>query len=315
MASTVIVSGSLAYDRIMDFPGYFKDHILPEKLHALSVSFMVDKLTEEFGGTAGNIAYNLALLGVKGEIISTAGNDFNKYRSHMLLSGVDPKTIAIKSDQLTSSAHIITDKADNQIAAFHPGAGSISYDTPVETEGRAFAIVAPGCIADMVSLPQLYRRRGIKYYYDPGQQVPALSADDLRDGISGADILFGTDYEMAMIMQKIGWTQDEILAHVPMIVSTLGEQGSSIITREGLTTVPVARAADASDPTGAGDAYRAGFIKGLLAGLPAQKCAALASVVAAYTVEKYGTQTHTFTMDELGARYKESYGEKLPDLG
>jgi len=313
--STVIVSGSLAYDRIMDFPGYFKDHIVPDKLHALSISFMVDKLTEEFGGTAGNIAYNLALLGVKGEIISTAGGDFNKYRSHLLLSGVDPKTIAIKSDMLTSSAHIITDKADNQIAAFHPGAGALAYDTPVETEGRAFAIVAPGCVADMVSLPQLYRRLGFKYYYDPGQQIPVVGAEELKEGISGAQILFGTDYELAMLMQKTGWTQDEILAHTPMIVSTLGAEGSSIITREGRTVVPVARAAEVTDPTGAGDAYRAGFLKGILAGLPSDKCAMLASVVAVYTVEKYGTQTHRFTMEELAARYKESYGEKLPDLG
>src|SRR3989344_9150255 len=259
--STVVVSGSLAYDRIMDFSGFFKDHILPDKLHALSISFMVDKLTEEFGGTAGNIAFNLALLGVKPEIVSTAGGDFNKYRSHMLLSGVDPKTVAIKSDMLTSSAHIITDKADNQIAAFHPGAGGVAYDSPVETEGRALAIVAPGCVADMVSLPQLYRRRGLKYYYVPGQQIPAVSAEELRTGISGAEILFGTDYELAMIMQKIGWTQDEILAHVPMIVSTLGAEGSSIITRERRSVVAVARAAEVLDPTGAGDAYRAGFLK------------------------------------------------------
>ena len=313
--STVVVSGSLAYDRIMDFSGFFKDHILPDKLHALSISFMVDKLTEEFGGTAGNIAFNLALLGMKPEIISTAGGDFNKYRSHMLLSGVDPKTVAIKSDMLTSSAHIITDKADNQIAAFHPGAGGVAYDSPVETEGRALAIVAPGCVADMVSLPQLYRRRGLKYYYDPGQQIPAVNAEDLRVGISGAEILFGTDYELAMIMQKIGWTQDEILAHVPMIVSTLGAEGSSIITRERRSVVPVARAAEVLDPTGAGDAYRAGFLKGILSGLPFEQCAKLASVVAVYTVEKYGTQTHRFTMEELAARYKESYGEKLPDLG
>ncbi|MDP3645538.1 MAG: carbohydrate kinase family protein [bacterium] len=309
--SKIIVSGSLAYDQIMDFPGYFKDHILPDKLHALSISFMIDKLTEEFGGTAGNIAYNLALLGVQSEIIATVGSDFNKYRSHMLLSGVDPKTIAVKSDQLTSSAHIITDKADNQIAAFHPGAGGIAYDTPVDTEGCAFAIVAPGCVADMVSLPQLYRRRGLKYYYDPGQQIPAVNAEDLKQGISGAQILFGTDYELAMIMQKVGWTEDEILAHVPMIVSTLGAEGSSIITREGRTVVAVARASEVSDPTGAGDAYRAGFLKGILSGLPPEKCAMLGSVVAVYTVEKYGTQTHHFTMEELAARYKESYGEEL----
>src|SRR3989338_6339422 len=309
--STVVVSGSLAYDRIMDFSGFFKDHILPDKLHALSISFMVDKLSEEFGGTAGNIAFNLALLGVKPEIISTAGGDFNKYRSHMLLSGVDPKTVAIKSDMLTSSAHIITDKADNQIAAFHPGAGGVAYDSPVETEGRALAIVAPGHIPDMTALPAYYRRKGLEYLYDPGQQILTLSAEALMDGIKGAQMLFASDYEFGLIAQKTGWTEGTILEYVPTVVITYGAQGSRVSTREGQWMVKATPVKEAIDPTGAGDAYSAGFIKGMLLGLSLESSARLGGVVAAYAVETYGTQTHHFTLPELAQRYKEAYGEKL----
>lgn len=310
--SRVIVSGSIAYDLIMDFPGFFRDSILPDKLHSLSISFMVDRLSEEFGGTAGNISYNLAMLGVQSDIISTAGNDFSRYKNHMLESGVDPTTIAIKSDALTASAHIITDRADNQIAAFHPGASAFAFDTPINLEGRACAIIAPGCVADMTSLPTFYRERNFKFYYDPAQQIPALSGEQLQDGITGAQALFGTDYEITLIMDKTGWNEAAILQRTPMIVSTRGAQGSEIVTREDRIQVPAAKVANVSDPTGAGDAYRAGFVKGILAGVSLAECAALASTVAAYTVEMYGTQTHKFTIPDLAKRYEESYGSKLP---
>ncbi len=309
--SKVIVSGSIAYDRIMDFAGLFAEHFMPEKLHSINLSFQVENLSVQFGGTAGNIAYNLALLGEQPEIIATAGNDFGSYRSHLLNSGVDPKSIRILDKEGTSSAFILTDKADNQIAAFHQGAAGTAYDTPVETEGRALAIIAPGCVPDMQSLPAFYRKSAFRYLYDPAQQIPALSQEMLRDGISGAYVLFGSDYEFELIKQKTGWTQEQIVSKVPTIVVTFGAKGSDIITAAGTTHVEACPAQALVDPTGAGDAYRAGYIKGMLMGFPAEQCARLASVVAAYVVETYGTQTHHFTLEDVKDRYKKTYGVEL----
>ena len=309
--SRVIVSGSVAYDRIMDFNGLFSEHFVPDKLHSINLSFQVEKLSIGFGGTAGNIAYNLALLGVQADVIATVGEDFNKYRSHMLLSGINPTTIRVLEREMTSSAHVFTDKANNQIAAFHMGAGGHAYDSAVETEGRALAIVAPGCIADMKALPDLYRKRGFGFLYDPAQAITALSGDDLRAGMKGAKALFGSDYEFGLISQKTGLTEGAMLEYVPTLLITLGGEGSRIVTKDGEIRVKAAPVQSLADPTGAGDAYRAGFIKGMLAGFSLENCAKLASVVAAYTVEIYGTQTHKFTLDELKVRYKDAYGEGL----
>jgi len=309
--SRILVSGSVAYDRIMDFDGMFSEHLVPDKLHSINLSFQIERLSVGFGGTAGNIAYNLALLGVQSDIIATVGEDFSRYRAHMLLSGVVPNSIRVLEGEMTSSAYVFTDRTDSQIAAFHMGAGGHSYDSAVETDGHDLAIVAPGCIEDMKSLPDLYRKRGFPFLYDPGQAITALSSEDLRLGMAGAKALFGTDYEFGLIAQKTGWTENAMLERVPVLIITLGAEGSRIITREGETRVKAAIVEDSSDPTGAGDAYRAGFIRGMLAEMSFENCAKLASTVAVYTVEKYGTQTHTFTLKELAERYKESYGEKL----
>lgn len=309
--SRVIVSGSVAYDRIMDFDGLFADHFVPEKIRSINLSFQVDKLSVGYGGTAGNIAYNLALLGVQTDILATVGGDFEKYRSHMLLSGVNPASICVVESEMTASAEVFTDKADNQISAFYPGAGRHPYDTPIDTDGRSMAIVAPGCLSDMKLLPALYRKRGFPFMYDPAQAISALSLEDLQDGMHGAHILFGSDYEFGLIRQKTGWTEQVMLQHVPVIVVTHGAEGSRILTREGETHVHATSVKEVRDPTGAGDAYRAGFIRGMLAGFPPHECACLASTVAAYAVESHGTQTHHFTMEGLEKRYKEAYGKSL----
>ncbi|OGG80633.1 hypothetical protein A3A39_04040 [Candidatus Kaiserbacteria bacterium RIFCSPLOWO2_01_FULL_54_13] len=307
----VIVSGSVAYDRIMDFDGLFAEHFVPDKLHSINLSFQIKQLSVGFGGTAGNIAYNLALLSVQSDIIATVGEDFSSYRSHMLLSGIVPNSIRTLEGEMTSSAYVFTDKADNQIAAFHMGAGGYSYDSPVDTEGRDLAIVAPGCIEDMKNLPELYRKRGFSFLYDPAQALTALSGEDLRAGMTGAKVLFGSDYEFGLMAQKTGWIENAMLERVPTLVITLGAEGARVVTREGEVRVKATPVKDSSDPTGAGDAFRAGFIKGMLTGMSLESCAKLASTVAAYTVEAYGTQTHKFTLDELKARFKGAYGESL----
>ncbi len=309
--SRVIVSGSVAYDRIMDFDGLFADHFVPEKLRSINLSFQVDKLSVGYGGTAGNIAYNLALLGVQTDVIATVGGDFERYRSHLLLSGVNPTTICVAEGEMTASAEVFTDKADNQISAFYPGAGRHPYGTPIETDGRSMAIIAPGCLSDMKLLPALYRKRGFPFAYDPAQAISALSLEDLQDGLQGARVLFGSDYEFGLIKQKTGWTEQVMLTHVPTIVITHGADGSRILTRDGETHVHAVSVKEARDPTGAGDAYRAGFIRGMLADLSPHECARIASAVAAYAVESYGTQAHRFTMNELKRRYKEAYGTPL----
>jgi adenosine kinase len=308
----IIVSGSVAYDRIMDYDGLFADHIIAEKVRSINLSFVVERLTVEHGGTAGNIAYNLALLGEKPEIIATVGQDFGEYRSHMLLSGIDPTPVRMVEGDMTSVAFVFTDKADNQIAAFHPGAGALSYDSHVEVDGRSFAFVAPGNVDDMRALPQHYRQYGLRYYYDPGQQITALSPEDLLGGIHGAAGIFASDYEFTLIMEKTKMTEVNLLDHVPMIVVTNGADGSEIITTEGRVRVPAVPVADAVDPTGAGDAFRAGFLKGLLLGVPAVSCARLGSVVAAYNVEQYGTQKHKFTLADIAGRYNATYEENIP---
>lgn len=310
--SKVIVSGSVAYDRIMDYPGLFADNFIADKAHSINLSFQIDRLSIEFGGTAGNVAYNLALLGESPEVIATVGADFSQYRSHLLLTGIDPSTIKEVEGELTSSAFILTDKADNQIAAFHMGAGGHAYDHPVQTEGRALAIVSPGCIPDMMALPPYFRRQGLRYLYDPGQAIPALTPEALKDGINGAQVLFASDYELSMIMQKTGLTQEQILQMVSTMIVTFGGEGSRVITKEGETNVSATPAKQLLDPTGAGDAYRAGFIKGMFWGLSMGSSAKLASCVAAYAVETYGTQTHKFTLAELAERFASVYGEKLP---
>lgn len=307
----IIVSGSLAFDRIMDYHGQFGEHFVADKMHSINLSFLVDKLSVEFGGTAGNIAYNLALLRETPEIIATAGTDFGPYRSHLMLSGVDPTSVRVVEGELTASAVVFTDASDNQISAFHPGAGKFPYDTPVETEGRALAIVAPGNAEDMTALPAYYRRKGMRYCYDPGQQLTALTPDQLKDGISGAHALFASDYELGLIAQKTGWTIDSILEHVKNLVVTYGAKGSQVFTKEGAVKVEATPVKNAEDPTGAGDAYRAGFIKGMVLALSLESCAKLGSVTAAYAVETYGTQTHRFTVEEFKKRYKDAYGEKL----
>ncbi|MBI2610473.1 carbohydrate kinase family protein [Candidatus Kaiserbacteria bacterium] len=310
--SRVIVSGSIAYDRIMDFPGHFRDHFLAHKLHTINVSFAVEGVEENFGGTAGNIAYNLKLLGHEPSIISTAGSDFGAYRAYLEKQDIATELIHVDPSELTSSAYIITDKADNQIAAFSFGAGRAAYKTLPETESALCAIIGAGNPDDMRALPLHYKSRGLPYFYDPAQEIPILSADDLQSAIDGSAGLFGNDYEIDLIMQKTGWNEKELLARAALVVVTLGESGSRIMSKDSSVRVKAAAVEQVIDPTGAGDAFRAGFIAGYLSGQSPRICAQIGSAVAAYAVEQQGTQNHQFTLPELRERYQETYGENCP---
>ncbi|HWO07781.1 MAG TPA: carbohydrate kinase family protein [Candidatus Paceibacterota bacterium] len=310
--SKVLVSGSLAYDHIMNFPDLFRNHFLPEKLHNINVSFNIADRHEHFGGTAGNIAYNLALLGEEPAIIATAGNDFDHYAEHLKKAGVDTSSIHIDSSRETSAAYVVTDRGDNQIAAFYPGAGAKSYGDRVPFEWAKLAIIAPGCLEDMHALPEIYRANKIPFFFDPGQTIISLTSDDLRNGITGAAVVFGNDYELAMITQKTGWQEADILKNAKALVITLGEEGSRIVTPNVEVRVSAVHAKENRDPTGAGDSYRAGYAKGFLAGLPPEQCAKIASVAAVYDVESVGTQDHHYTMEEFKARYEAAYNQPFP---
>ncbi len=308
----VLVSGSLAYDRIMNFPGLFEEHIVAEKTHAISVSFGVDNLKESYGGCAGNIAYTLALLREKPCIVARAGNDFASYRSWLQKNSIDTSLIEEDADVSTSFANIITDQKNNQIAAFYRGAGQKAYpytDTILQGD---IAIVSAGNPDDMRALPSLLRKKNIPFIFDPGQAITALSDDDIQNGIQGAQALIVNDYELSIIKKKTSLSEGDIRDRVEIFVTTLGAEGSRIQKGEETVLVPAAKAHNTNDPTGAGDAYRAGFIVGLMHEWPLLTIGKFAGVVACYTVETYGTQTHHFITEEVRERYKENFGEYPP---
>jgi len=310
--SHILVSGSIAYDRIMDFPGLFGDHFLPEKLHTINVSFQVDTLAENFGGTAGNIAYSLKLLREEPQIIAVGGSDFARYKTYLERLGIDSSSVRIEGSEFTSTAYIMTDKADNQIAAFSVGAGKVPYEPLPHTDDASCAIIAAGCLGDMRAFPAHFRGAGVPFFFDPGQAMTALSDDDIKNGIEGSEAVFGNDYEFNLISKRTGMSEQELLEKTKTLVITYGEKGSRVVSKEGESRVAAVQVKEVEDPTGAGDAYRAGFIAGYLKKLPPETCAALGATVAAYAVENYGTQNHSFTRKELAERYESAYKHPLP---
>jgi len=306
----ILVSGSLAYDRIMTFPGKFSDHILPDKIHILNVCFLVNGLTEKFGGTAGNIAYSLKLLGQEPVILATAGKDFAGYRGWLEKCGMTFEGIRQVDEEFTAGAYITTDQSDNQITGFNPGAMKFPCGYAVDglEAADALAIVAPGNLDDMQDYPRRYKARGIRFVLDPGQNITAFSGEALTEMLTGATYLISNDYELELIVNATGLTLADILSRVGTLITTLGEKGSIIRQGGAELAIPPARATAVKDPTGAGDAFRAGLLMGLAAGLPLEKAGRLGSVSAVYAVEHHGTQEHAYSMPEFLARYEENFG-------
>jgi adenosine kinase len=311
MARNILISGSIAYDNIMNFPDLFRNHFVADKLHNINVSFNVSEHNEHFGGTAGNIAYNLKLLGEDPTIVATGGRDFARYEEHLRQLRIDTSSIHRNQEKSTSFAYILTDKGDNQIAGFHLGAGGTPYGE-FPTKSASLAIIGPGCFDDMRDLPEACRKANVPFFFDPGQVIPALPIDSLRNGFKGSAAVFGNDYEFSMLFKRLGWSEKEKLEHTKMLVITLGEKGTRVVTPEGEIMVAAVPVKEVLDPTGAGDSYRAGFIKGYLAGLPPETCAKIGSAVAVYCIETRGTQEHRFSMTELAERYEQAYGDKFP---
>lgn len=309
----ILVSGSLAYDRIMDYPGRFRDSILPDKIHSLNVSFTVTDLRESFGGTAGNIAYNLALLGHQPVVAAAAGRDFEPYRRWLKRHRVDDRVIRLVPSQPTASVTIITDRDDNQISGFYVGAMREPTVVPVAlAKSAAYAVVAPGNLSDMRTLPRRYARMGIPYLYDPGQQLPVLTGADVRQAILRADGLVSNDYELSLIQRKTGWGLPRLRRATRYLITTLGPKGSIVRTASQVIRVPAAKARRVVDPTGAGDAYRAGWVSAWLQHWSLPVAARFAGCVAVYAVETAGTQAHQFTFAQVAARYRRAFGQAVP---
>ena len=300
----IVVSGSLAYDRIMDFPGFFADHILPEKIHVLNLSFQVNGMREKFGGTAGNIAYALRLMGERPIISATIGSDYHRYMEWLERNSIDIVGIRVIDDDFTASAYITTDKADNQITGFNPGAMkySSSLDFDRLNPSQTLMIVAPGNLDDMANYPRECRARGISFIFDPGQSLPMWDPNDLAQAIDGSMILISNDYELDLIMSKTGLSKKNLLEKARIIVTTLGEQGSRVCTAECERVIPAIKPMVVTDPTGAGDSYRGGLISGLAHGDDIFRSALLGSVCASFAVECYGTQEYKFGKKEFEER-------------
>lgn len=305
----VYVTGSLAFDRIMPFPGKFADHILPEKIHILNVSFVVNGVDEQFGGTAGNIAYTMSLLGERPVILSQVGKDFAEYEAWLNKHDLSTEGIRTIESEHTAGAYITTDMSDNQITGFNPGAmrHSCEYDMN-SIEKDAVGIISPGNVDDMVNHPRFYRENGIKFIFDPGQQTIALGGEKLKECVEGAHMLITNDYELQMIMNATGYSKEEVLSRVDICITTLGEHGCAIIQDGQEVTIPAAGVNQVIDPTGAGDAFRGGLLKGLCIGKNIETACRMGAVAASYSVEKKGVQEHSFTWDEFLKRYEENYG-------
>ena len=308
----IYISGSLAYDRIMDFPGKFSDHILPDKLHILNVCFTVNGIVEKFGGTAGNIAYSLSLLGERPVILAAIGKDYRSYFDWLNRNGLSIEGIKVINEEFTAGAYITTDLSDNQITGFNPGAMKhpSGYRFKNADSGNSIALIGPGNLTDMIEYAKMYKDRGIRCICDPGQSLTAWESNALIEWISGSGVLISNDYELELIMKMTGMDKKGLLGLTGMIITTLGDKGS-LISSNGSDdiSIPAAHIGRIVDPTGAGDAYRAGLLKGLVEGRDIRTAARFGAVAAAYAIEQYGTQEHSFTCRDFLERYRSNFGE------
>ena len=305
---TALICGSFAFDTIMVFPDQFKNHILPDKVHILNVSFLVPELRREFGGCAGNIAYNLKLLGGNPKPMGTVGNDFGPYAEWMDSQGIDRSCLKLLEDSYTAQAYITTDMDDNQITAFHPGAMNSAHLSSVEDgHGASIGIVSPDGRQGMIDHATQFVDAGIPFVFDPGQGLPMFDGDDLKDFIGKATWVCVNDYELQLMQERTGLTPHEIADQVDALVVTLGSQGSHIYTDGKRIDIPVATVQQAVDPTGCGDAYRGGLLYGLMKQLDWETTGRIAALMGAIKIEQHGTQNHAFSMDEFRTRYRDSF--------
>ncbi|MDZ3823404.1 MAG: carbohydrate kinase family protein [Pseudoxanthomonas sp.] len=306
---SALICGSLAYDTIMVFEDRFRNHILPDKVHMLNVAFLVPAMRREFGGCAGNIAYNLKMLGGSPLPMATVGRDFAPYREHFRQLGIPLDHVRELDGHFTAQAFITTDLDDNQITAFHPGAMMESWRNEVASvDGVAFGIVAPDGKQAMLQHARQFAERGIPFIFDPGQAMPLFDGAEFRAFIEQADYVTVNDYESQLLQERTGWSIAEIAGRVRAYIVTRGAQGSLVHSGGRTLEIPAAKAARVADPTGCGDAYRAGLIFGLSQGLDLEVTGRIASLMGALKIEHPGTQNQRFDLDQFRAAFKEQFG-------
>src|SRR5215831_16931033 len=307
---STVVTGSIAFDYLMSFPGKFTEHFLPEHMNRVSLSFLVDTMDKRRGGCAPNIAYTLALLGERPLLMATAGEDFNDYRAWLDAAGIDTSLVKQIGGKFCASFFCSTDQANNQIASFYTGAmadaGQLSFRT---VDDCGLTIISPNDPGAMVQYAEECRTLGIPFIFDPGQQCARMSGDELADGVQGAAIVIVNDYELELLRQKTGKSESDLLRDAGALIVTRGEKGSTVITTDEWIDVPAVTPHRIVDPTGVGDAFRGGLMKGIALGMPYETSARIGAVAATYALEHLGGQSHSYTWNEFGARYAVNFGE------
>lgn len=307
---SALICGSFAYDTIMVFPDQFKNHILPDKVHMLNVAFLVPELRREFGGCAGNIAYNLKLLGDDPIPMGTVGSDFTSYATWMDKHQINRRHVHVKEGNYTAQAFITTDMDDNQITAFHPGAMNLAHETHIsEAKDIKLAIVAPDGRDGMIQHAQQLHEAGIPFIFDPGQGLPMFDGNDLIKFAEQATYIALNDYEAQLFQDRTGLSPNEIAQHVEALIITRGAKGSHIYTEGKRIDIPCAKAEKLADPTGCGDAYRAGLMHGILHGKEWEQTGRIASLLGAIKIEQHGTQNHSFTSEDFAQRFEQSFNK------
>lgn len=314
----ILLTGSVAYDYLMTFPGHFTEQILPERLASISLSFLVDSMSKQRGGIAPNIAYTMALLGERPRVMATVGEDFGDYRMWLDSKGVDTSLMRVVPGVFTASFFATTDRASAQIASFYPGAmGYASMQTLKELTSKPdLVIVSPNAPDAMMKFPAECRELGIKYLYDPSQQVLRLEGKELARDMEGAHFLFCNDYEFGLISKKTGWSLDQILEHVSVLVITRGKNGADLYTANDSVHIPTVPEDEIVDPTGVGDAFRGGFLTGYSRGFDWKLCGEIGSLSAVYCLEQQGPQSHNYTRADFIKRFRRHFDDsgKLDEL-
>lgn len=311
-----VITGSVAYDYLMRYPGRFRDQILPDQLDNISLSFLADSMRRERGGVAANIAYTMKLLGSDPVILATVGHDFGDYRRWLEQQGLSTAQIIEIEHELTATFFVSTDSDQNQIANFYTGAMAYARHyslTDRKLTNAALVLISPNDPGAMLNYAQECKQHGIPFAYDPSQQLARLSGEELAQSIPGAAYLLCNEYEIAMVQKKTGWSLAQLCEQVDVVVVTLGKEGSAIHTGSSVTHVPAARLSEIVEPTGAGDAFRGGFFAAREAGLSLEICGRVGSLCSAYSLENLGPTAHRFTQEEFLARYEENFGPE-PEL-
>lgn len=310
---TIVCSGSIAFDYLMTFPGYFKEHILTDRLDSISLSFLVDSMVRQRGGIGPNIAYTLALLGDHPLVVGTVGEDFDEYRAWLESKGVDTRFVRVVPGKYTASFFVTTDLSNNQIASFYTGAMADASEINIQDvmdQNPELVVISPNDPKTMSQHARQCRELNVPYLYDPSQQIVRVDPADLRAGVEGAHSLFVNEYEFELLQKHTGWTQHQILSMVELMVVTLGKQGAVVYVEGEEYHISAVEPEKIVDPTGVGDAFRGGFLRGFRLGLDWQTCGQMGSLAAAYCLEQRGTQTHSFTPADFVKRYRTCFDDR-----